>query len=154
MAESLSTEEEAWCNARATEVVDCVKRLELPSGRIGEWPAWHVMPYASIWAVESQHRPEWIGWWVIVGDLPSDAISAQGVDTPRAALRAFGKRWLDHGASLDGGSVPQAWAHLPDGELPKLTALLKRRGAALKAWAEDDSAWPADDTENETAPDA
>ena len=138
------TSEEQWCAALRTEVAACLARQALDHGRIGEWPAWHVMPYASLWAVESQSRPEWIGWWVISGDLPSDALAAHDLPMPRDALRAFGRRWLLHGAALDRGEVPSAWAHQPDAALPKLAATLKKRGAALQAWADDAASWPAE----------
>jgi Domain of unknown function (DUF4826) len=134
--------EEEWCKARAQEVAQCVHRLQLEHGRLGTWPAWHVAPYASIWAVERKDRPEWVGWWVVAGELPTDAIPAHDLPTPRDALRAFGKRWVLHGASLDRGEVPIQWAHLPDSALPKLTAQLKSRGQALQVWADDESAWP------------
>ena len=82
--------EERWCASRGADVAACLARQALEHGRIGEWPAWHVMPYASLWAVESRHRPEWVGWWVICGDLPSDALVAHDLPTPRDAVRAFG----------------------------------------------------------------
>ena len=138
------TAEETWCAERAPDVAACADRLAPEHGRIGERPAWYAMPYASLWAVESAHRPEWIGWWVIAGDLPTDAVAAHGLPTPRDAMRAFGKRWVLHGESLDRGAVPPAWAHLADDALPKLAAQLKRRGAALAAWADDPASWPAD----------
>lgn len=140
-----SPSENDWCAERAVEVLHCVQRHSLEHGRIGERPAWHVMPYASLWAVESKDRPEWIGWWVMCGDLPSDVLAAHDLPTPRAAMRAFGKRWVLHGQALDRGDVPPAWAHLADDALPKLAATLKRRGAALQAWADDPTSWPADE---------
>ncbi len=149
MTGSEAAEEECWCDARAAEVAACVDRLAPEHGRIGERPAWFAMPYAGLWAVESAHRPEWIGWWVIAGDLPTDAIAAHELPTPRDALRAFGKRWMLHGEALDRGDVPPAWAHLPDAALPKLAAQLKRRGAALQAWADDAASWPADETDED-----
>jgi len=136
--------EERWCAERAVDVGACLERLAPEHGRVGEWPAWHVMPYASLWAVESLHRPEWVGWWVICGDLPSDVLAAHDLATPRDALRAFGKRWILHGESLDRGDVPPAWAHLPHAELPRLAATLKLRGAALQVWADDAASWPAE----------
>lgn len=142
MSATAPVDDEAWCAARSAEVAAHVQALGLASGRLGDGPAWHVAPYAGIWAVESAHRPEWVGWWVVCGDLPTDALPAQGVDTPRDALRAFGKRWLAHADSLDRGEVPAAWAHRAAAEFPKFSALLKRRGAALQAWAEDDASWP------------
>jgi hypothetical protein len=138
------TSEERWCAERAADVAACLERLAPEHGRVGEWPAWHVMPYASLWAVESLHRPEWVGWWVICGDLPSDALAAHDLPTPRDALRAFGKRWVLHGESLDRGDVAPAWVHLPHEELPRLAATLKRRGAALQVWADDAASWPAE----------
>jgi hypothetical protein len=137
--------DDTWCDARGVEVAQCLARQGVDHGRIGEYPAWHVMPYASLWAVESLHRPEWIGWWVIAGDLPSDLIAAQDLDTPRQALRAFGQRWGHHADALDRGEVPAAWAHVDHAQLPALAALLRRRGAALHRWADDDGAWPADE---------
>jgi Domain of unknown function (DUF4826) len=136
-------EEERWCDERVAEVTACCARLAPEHGRIGERPAWFAMPYAGLWAVESAHRPEWIGWWAIAGDLPADLIAAHELPTPREAMRAFGKRWLGHAEVLDRGEVPAAWAHCSDDALPKLAAQLRRRGTALQAWADDAASWPA-----------
>ncbi len=140
--------EESWCDERTAEVAACIARLAPEHGRIGERPAWFAMPYAGLWAVASAHRPEWIGWWVIAGDLPTDVLAAHDLATPRDAMRAFGKRWVLHGEQLDRGDVPPAWSHLADDGLPKLAATLKRRGAALQVWADDTAAWPADDIDD------
>jgi Domain of unknown function (DUF4826) len=137
---------ERWCAACAAEVAACVARRQLAAGRIGERPAWFAMPYASVWAVESASRPEWIGWWAIAGDLPTDAVAAHDLPTPRDALRAFGRQWLLHADAIDRGEVPAAWSHEPAAGLPKLGATLRRRGAALQAWADDAASWPADET--------
>lgn len=146
MTDTNESEEERWCTERAAEVAVCAERLAPGHGRIGERPAWFAMPYAGLWAIESAHRPEWIGWWAIAGDLPTDALAAHDLPTPRDAMRAFGKRWVLQGESLDRGDVPPAWAHLPDDALPKLAAQLKKRGAALQVWADDDGAWPVDES--------
>jgi hypothetical protein len=137
-------EEDAWCDARRAEVLAHLQRTALAHGRVGDAPAWLAMPYASIWAVESQHRPEWIGWWVICGDLPTDALPAQGVETPRAAMRAIGQRWVNHTAALEGGEVPQAWRYLSDAELLKLIPQLRKRGPMLVQWADEASSWPVE----------
>ena len=144
--------EASWSNARRLEVASCLQQhgLDNSAGRIGDGPAWFVAPYASVWAVESQQRPEWIGWWVICGDLPSDVLPAHDLATPRDALRAFGKRWLLHAQGLDRGQVPTAWGHVADTELPKLTAQLKKRGAALLLWADDEASWPDELTPSAT----
>ena len=149
---SPANSEASWCDARRLEVEICLEQqgLQASAGRIGDGPAWFVAPYASVWAVESLQRPEWIGWWVICGDLPSDVLPAHDLATPRDALRAFGKRWLLHAQGLDRGQVPAAWGHVADPELPKLTAQLKKRGAALLLWADDDASWPDEMTPSAT----
>ncbi len=75
--------EERWCSEQQIIVAGYLQTQRLKHGRIGEWPAWHVAPKASIWALESVARPEWIGWWVISGDLPTDYISAADVEPPQ-----------------------------------------------------------------------
>ena len=136
-----TSDEGVWCEARRADVLAYLERQGIAHGRVGDGPAFFVMPYASIWAVESRDRPEWIGHWVISGDLPTDSLPAHDLATPRDAMRAFGKRWALHGSDLDRGVVHPAWQHLPDEQLPKFTATLKSRGAALQVWADDDASW-------------
>ena len=132
----------AWCEARRAEIEPCLTRAAVAHGRIGVSPAWHVRPYVSVWAIESLDRPEWVGWWVICGDLPTDLIAAHGLDTPRQALRAFGQRWVHDAQELDRGQVPSAWRHLDSAQLPALADQLRRRGRALQLWADDSASWP------------
>jgi Domain of unknown function (DUF4826) len=54
--------EDRWCEAQRAVVADYLRSEKVEHGRIGDWPAWHVAPYVSIWAIESVARPEWIGW--------------------------------------------------------------------------------------------
>jgi hypothetical protein len=96
MSSSEPTSEDSWCAERSADVAACLQLQGIEHGRIGEWPAWHVMPYASVWAVESPHRPEWIGWWVISGDLPSDVLAAP---RPDHAARRTARFWQTLGAA-------------------------------------------------------
>ncbi len=101
------TPEEAWCAARRLEVSEYLAteaaRHGTRFGRVGDWPAWHVEPYVSIWAVESISSPGWVGWWVVCGDLPTDYVSRSGLDHPQAALRAIAIRCLDYAPYLRAG---------------------------------------------------
>jgi hypothetical protein len=89
--------EREWCDTRRADVEAYLKDAGVAHGRIGGWPAWHLAPYVSIWAIESLARPEWIGWWVITGDLPTDYISSADIEPPqhpRKAVKAIAGRWL------------------------------------------------------------
>jgi hypothetical protein len=113
-------------------------------GRIGEWPAWHVAPFVSIWAIESLLHPGAIGWWVICGDLPTDYISSGEVDPPqhpRKALRVFAHNWLE---------MVEAWKHgreVDDSQIGRLeinakrAPLLEARAKLLMEWHDDNSLW-------------
>jgi hypothetical protein len=86
-------DENIWCEERRKVVLEYLAHQHLKFGAIGEWPAWHISPYVSVWAIESIIHPGDVGWWVICGDLPTDYLSAMNVSTPRAAMAAFAERW-------------------------------------------------------------
>ena len=131
-------DEERWCDERRAEVVAYLTEQKLNHGDVGEWPAWHVARYVSIWAVESLKRPGWVGWWAICGDLPTDYCTATQPAHPRNAAREFSQTWAAAVAALRPGD-----ATLGDTGLPaSLAPLLQERAGMLAAWAEDDSIWP------------
>ena len=135
--------EERWCAECRDAVADYLKRQKVDHGKIGEWPAWHVAPYVSIWAIAGKKSPGWVGWWAISGDLPTDYISAEKTKHPREALRAIGQRWLEvagymksgkhHPTILVGNSDPK--------NQTELTPLLEKRANLLLKWSNDDSCW-------------
>ncbi|MEW6745775.1 MAG: DUF4826 family protein [Planctomycetota bacterium] len=43
--------EERWCAEMRGNVARYLAREQVPHGQIGEWPAWHVAPYVSVWAL-------------------------------------------------------------------------------------------------------
>jgi hypothetical protein len=136
--------EERWCAERRQAVADYLHLQDVKHGRVGDWPAWHVAPYVSIWAIESFARPDWIGWWVICGDLPTDYISSKDVKPPqhpRKAIRVVAERWLKQ---------VEAWNDFRDYEgiriagphsHKELAPLLETRAKALLDWADNDSLW-------------
>lgn len=140
--------EERWCFEQQKIVADCLRSQQVEHGRIGEWPAWHVAPYASIWAIESLERPEWIGWWVICGDLPTDYISSADVEPPqhpRKAIRVFAHNWLEMvKAWKDGREIENTRLGDPGSQV-MLGPLLEARARLLMEWADDDSFWDEDD---------
>jgi hypothetical protein len=133
--------EEHWCAERRTQVLDYLQAQQIKHGRVGEWPAWHLPPYVSMWAIESPERPDWVGLWVICGDLPTDVISADKYEHPRDALRAIAKRWLEVAAYMKRGephpTIRIGNAHVEEELIP----ILERRGGVLLKWSNDDACW-------------
>jgi Domain of unknown function (DUF4826) len=130
-----------WCNKCRAEVAAYLKREGVKHGRVSEWPDWHVAPYVSIWAVESGHCPDWVGWWVICGDLPTDYVSAEIIKNPREAMHSIAARWFEVSGYMDLGKkhptvnigTPETWH--------SLGPLLKSRAQLLAKWAKDDTLW-------------
>lgn len=61
-----SAMEEQWCAERRAQITSYLQSQGLDHGRVGEWPAWHVAPYVSIWAIGA--GPDWL-----VGNLRRSA---------------------------------------------------------------------------------
>jgi len=133
--------EEQWCGERHAQVIEYLQRQGVKHGRIGEWPAWHLAPYVSIWAIESAARPEWVGWWVVSGDLPTDYISADKIKHPREAMRAIAQRWLEVSGYVKRGQKHPSIQVGRAEDQAELTLLLEKRGNLLLKWANDDSFW-------------
>lgn len=134
--------EEAWCAATRGRVAAYLANERVAHGEIGAWPAWHVVPYVSVWAVESVARPGWVGWWVLCGDLPTDYVSAEGIGHPREALRVIARRWQAYCADVRAGSIPSGFEIRAVTESPaELLPLLESRAQTLAEWAADDAIW-------------
>lgn len=139
--ELTEAEEEQWCEERRAEVADYLARTGIRHGQIGEWPAWHLPPYVSLWAIESGENPGWVGWWVICGDLPTDYVSAQTIKHPRDAMRALANRWAPAAERMARGEAPEDFSLGQPEDWPTLAPLLASRAALLQDFAADDAMW-------------
>ena len=134
--------EEQWCDERRSQVVSYLSDEGIEHGRVGDWPAWHVAPYVSVWAIESLKMPDSVGWWVICGDLPTDYVAASNAIDPRGAVREIANRWRELAPYMERGEehpelsvgAPENWA--------ELAPLLRARVDLLQGWVEDDGIWP------------
>ena len=142
------SEEEAWLNARRSDVASYLKSEGVAHGEIGEDPAWHLWPYVSVWAIESLKSPGWVGWWVACGDHPTDYVSAKDIKDPRSVLRAIGERWTELSAyMLRGEAHPNIRIGTPE-QWPELGQLLQARARIFLEWATRDDVWEEDDFED------
>ncbi len=133
-----------WCGERRLAVTKYLAQESVVHGEVGAWPAWHVAPYVSIWAVESLRAPGYVGWWAISGDLPTDYLSAVSIKHPRKALLAFAETWKEVAEHMRKG-VPHPHISIATVEPnPELAALLESRSNVLRQFADDDSVWGAE----------
>ncbi len=131
-----------WCADRRDEVGRYLAAEGVDHGQIGEWPAWHVAPCVSVWAVESRLKPGWVGWWVVCGDLPTDYVSAGEIKHPREVLQAISDKWRRYCESVRSGAQPAELSIGSARAIPlELIPLLEARATMLASWAQDDSNW-------------
>jgi hypothetical protein len=95
----------------------------------------------SVRAIESKKRPDWVGWWVICGDLPTDYISAAEIKHPREAVRSIAKEWRDQARLMTTQDRPDDIRIGRPEDWASLAPLLEARARLLTDLADDDSLW-------------
>ncbi len=139
--------EEGWVDARRIEVSKYLASQNVIHGEIGDWPAWHVAPITSIWAIESKMAAGSVGWWAICGDHPTDYVSAKGIKHPRAALRSFCIRWEELGSHMQNDKAHPTVKIGNRADWSELAQLLLPRIEMFQNWATDDTVWDYDEAE-------
>jgi hypothetical protein len=132
---------ERWCAEQRQLAIKYLGLQPVTFGALGEWPAWHVAPYVSVWAVESVAEPGKVGWWIICGDLPTDYASGAGTPDPRSAVAEFAERWKQLASAMERGEQHASFSVGEAGDAAELAPLLKSRAQLLSSWARDDSMW-------------
>jgi len=141
VAASSDAAEERWCAQRRRQVFDYLVREGVTHGAIGDWPAWHVFPHVSLWAIGSVRSPGSVGWWVICGDLPTDYVSSAGLTDPRSAVGAIAQHWLAAVPYLQRGEQPPGRSVGRPENCAELASLLQSRADLLASWVADDAVW-------------
>jgi hypothetical protein len=132
---------EPWFEEQRSETQAYLQKEGAVTGDVGERPAWYMAPYVAVWAIESWKSPDWVGWWVISGDLPTDYLSSQGVGSPRDAVRAFAKRWSTFVTSARAGETTGDYSLGSEVPSSELCDLLEGRAELLSELSEDESVW-------------
>lgn len=136
--------EERWCGECRRTVSEYLAKQGLAHGEVGSWPAWHVAPYVSIWAIESLWAPGSVGWWAICGDLPTDYLSAATIKHPRKAMIAFADAWKEVADCMVQGKPHPSMSIGPSETHGELHSLLENRSNLLHRFAKDDAVWGAE----------
>jgi hypothetical protein len=131
-------EERAWAVANRPKIIEYLSKQGVKHGRVGDLPAWHIVPKVSIWAVESFTLPGSVGWWLIYGDLPTDYCSSNECRHPRLALRRIAEGWQTSLAETKPSDEVIGSTKIP----AKFSSLLSTRAMLLLKFADDDGLWP------------
>ena len=118
-----------------------LERQGITSPNVGDWPAFEIAPHFGIWCVESNKVRGKIGWWVFVGDCPTDYVSENGDCHPRSALRTLISNWKSYLPYMKSGKQPPEMKFGDGMNLPELGNLLESRLGVLEDWLEYDAIW-------------
>jgi Domain of unknown function (DUF4826) len=139
------SDDEIWCGHRRAQVAAHLKNERIKHADLHDLPAWYIAPIVSVWPIRNETASEHIASWVICGDVPTDTISADIPKTPRAAVRAFAKRWHDAAAQMANAEPTKKISSGKSERAHELALFLEVRARQLIDWANDDSLWDVDD---------
>jgi len=132
-------DEEKWFKERRQEVLYYLSKEGVTHGEVSEYPAWDVVPYTSVWPIESKKSPGSVGWWVVCGDHPTDYVSAGNIKEPRQVYEEIAKRWLELcDYAKAGKKYPSIRINLDSKELIEM---LRSRAKTFLDWIQDDEIW-------------
>jgi hypothetical protein len=130
----------AWLSAQAEALAVYLARQHVR----GHAPVarWDLAPYIAVW--------ELTGGWAISGDLPTDYVLDETIQSARDALRFFSHKFADLAeCMLTGRRYPGTTIGDPDDpdQQRQLGELLKSRAKTLGEFADTDGLWTEDDGE-------
>lgn len=83
-----------WVSGQRRVVEDYLKTQGCEHGGVSLEPRWYASPHVAVWAVRSRSNPDFVGWWAISGDLPTDYMTASPeIGSVPSILAAFAARW-------------------------------------------------------------
>jgi hypothetical protein len=137
----VASDEELSCAERRAQIAEYRREQRVAYRSVGEWPAWHIAPYVSVWAMESCQSLGNVRSWAICGALPSDYVSAADIKHPREAVRAVSRQWVEACVYLDRGEQPPDTSIGNPQEARTPHPLLRARAELLARWVAEDSVW-------------
>jgi Domain of unknown function (DUF4826) len=126
-------EEAAWVADQRRVVVEYLARQRVEHGGVSLEPRWFFRPYLAVWAVRSTANPEYVGWWAVSGDVPTDYLTHATEQNAGDVLLAFSARWQQAAELMAVGCWPEDWV-IGDGDparAQELAPLLAARAGLL-----------------------
>lgn len=134
-----------WIADRRAEVSEYLRQEGVMHGQIGAEPAWYLVPYVSIWAIESLVNPSSVGWWAISGDMPNDYVSAAKASNPREAVGAIASLWKEAAEYMARGERHPTFVIGSGERMEELAPMPASRAEMLLEWVSDPEAWEEDE---------
>src|SRR5438105_4694333 len=78
-------DEDAWVAEQRSVVIAYLKRQGVQHREVGEWPAWHLLPYLAVWAIESFTAPGRVVGGPSVATCP---LTMSALPTPTIRVRS------------------------------------------------------------------
>jgi uncharacterized protein DUF4826 len=130
-------EDAAWVAQQRQIVIDYLASQQCEHNGVSLEPRWFVSPYVAVWAVRSKANPEWVGWWAISGDLPTDYMTAAGQGSTGDVLIAFANLWRAAAERMTDGEQLDRYTVGDPSRAKELAPLLQSRADLLHEWCED-----------------
>ncbi|MEM6393305.1 MAG: DUF4826 family protein [Planctomycetota bacterium] len=123
--------EAAWA-VRQREVVESyLQEQGCEHAGVSLEPRWFLSPYLAVWAVRSKADPDFIGWWAISGDVPTDYLTAtDNIQCVADVLSAFSYQWSEAAEKIRNGEYAGFGSPQNSDELEPL--LIARAGLLQK----------------------
>lgn len=142
----------AWVATQRQWVIDYLGREHVDHGGVSLEPRWFLSPYVAIWAIRSKRNPDYVGWWAISGDLPTDYMTCTNEQDEADVLLAFSREWKAAAAEMFKGRHPPGTQIGPPGKEKELAPLLLKRAELLEKFANQiKTNGPDDDSSTQSA---
>lgn len=127
----------AWVARQRQNVVDYLASQRCDHNGVSAEPRWFVSPYVAVWAVRSKANPEWVGWWAISGDLPTDYMTAAGRRSTGDVLIAFADQWQAAAERMKYGEHVDDYVVGNPSQAKELAPLLLSRANLLRKFGQE-----------------
>jgi hypothetical protein len=123
-----------WLVEQSTGVERYLERQRVKSE--SPVPRWELAPYVAVWQID--------GGWVVSGDLPTDYVLDEAIQSPRDALRFFADKFAQMAECMLAGrkySGTQIGDPTNTKQQRELGDLLRRRASLLSDFVDNDGLW-------------
>ena len=121
----------AWIKAQCEIVTHYLAKEGVKHNGVATEPEWFIAPHVAVWAIRSVKDPDYVGWWAISGDLPTDYMTYRREESVGEILIAFATRWREAAKLMAMGKQPEGFSIGGPEHAKELAPLLTARAKLL-----------------------